>query len=228
MTRILERSILLRRFYFDKSEVEQSLILSYVFSISLVLFRIIYTGETMFGFLIWNLFLGWLPYVISSQLVKKQVRSKGFFYLILLCWLFLLPNSFYIITDLFHLKERIVVPLWFDLVLIFSFAWNGLITGVLSIRQVEKLLISRWKMQSEWMFVFPLMFLNSLGIYIGRYLRFNSWDVIMNPFQLYSDMMYLVLHPIRNRFDWSMMICFAVVLTLFYLTLKRISKHLTQ
>ena len=73
MTRILERSMLLRRFYFDKSEVVQSLILSYVSSISMVLFRIIYTGETMFGFLMWNMFLGWLPYLISSQLGKKQV-----------------------------------------------------------------------------------------------------------------------------------------------------------
>ncbi|HEY0750685.1 MAG TPA: DUF1361 domain-containing protein [Chitinophagaceae bacterium] len=228
MDKILGRSVLLRRLYFNKCEIERSLIVSYSFSIALVLFRVIYTGQGMFSFLIWNLFLGWLPYLVSSYLSKNKITGGFLFYLLLVCWLLLLPNAFYIITDLFHLRDRELVPLWFDLAIIFSFAWNGLITGVLSMRQVEKILIAKWKLDSEWMYVFPLMFLNAMGIYIGRYLRFNSWDVITNPFQLYTDILYLVVHPIRNRFDWSMMICFALLLTVFYTTLKKFSRHITQ
>ena len=174
MIRVLEGNIVLRKLFFDKSEIEQALIASYAFSISMVLFRVAYTGETMFVFLVWNLFLGWLPYFISSIITKKQNHNGLGFYLMLTMWLLLLPNAFYIITDLFHLRDRETVPLWFDLVIIISFAWNGLITGVLSMRQMEKLFNQKWKIKADWLYVFPLMFLNALGIYIGRFLRYNS------------------------------------------------------
>lgn len=228
MIRVLERNIVLRKLFFEKSEIERSLIASYAFSISMVLFRVVYTGETMFLFLVWNLFLGWLPYIISSIITQKQYDNGLRFYLFVTLWLLLLPNAFYIITDLFHLRDRYIVPLWFDLVIIISFAWNGLITGVLSMRQMEKIFNQKWKIKTDWLFIFPLMFLNALGIYIGRFLRYNSWDVITNPLQLYTDVMHLILDPIKNRFDWSMMICFAFLLTIFYMTLKRISSYLHQ
>jgi uncharacterized membrane protein len=66
----------------------------------------------------------------------------------------------------------------------------------------------------------------SFGIYIGRYLRYNSWDVIANPFQLTEDIWYLLLHPVRNRFDWSMILCYAVFMTLIYTAIKRMSRAL--
>ncbi|HEY6953717.1 MAG TPA: DUF1361 domain-containing protein, partial [Flavisolibacter sp.] len=75
-------------------------------------------------------------------------------------------------------------------------------------------------------FIVPVMALNGLGVYVGRYLRFNSWDVITNPFQLIDDIIYLFIHPIRNRFDWSMIICYTVFLTLIYYTIKKLSKVL--
>ena len=68
------------------------------------------------------------------------------------------------------------------------------------------------------------MFLNALGIYVGRYLRFNSWDVIANPLQLASDIVHLFLHPIHNRFDWSMIICYTMLMTVIYLTIKKLAK----
>ena len=215
MIRVLERNLVLRKLFFEKSEIERSLIASFAFSISMVLFRVIYTGESMFLFLVWNLFLGLLPYFISSIITKKQYDNGLHFYLFVTLWLLLLPNAFYIITDLFHLRDREIVPLWFDLVIIISFAWNGLITGVLSMRQMENLFNQKWKIKADWLYVFPLMFLNALGIYIGRFLRYNSWDVITNPLQLYTDVMHLILDPIKNRFDWSMIISFALLLTIF-------------
>jgi uncharacterized membrane protein len=141
-------------------------------------------------------------------------------------WLLFLPNSFYIITDLFHLQLREGVPYWFDLALIFSFAWNGILLGAASIRQMEKMLSVKWTAIREWQFVYPLMLLNALGIYIGRYLRYNSWDVVANPFQLTEDVFYLLVHPVRNRLDWSMIICYAVFMSLIYLAIKRMSKAL--
>lgn len=118
------------------------------------------------------------------------------------------------------------MPLWFDLALILSFAWNGILLGILSVRQMEKMVELKFGLNKELFFVYPMMLLNSFGIYIGRYLRYNSWDVISNPLQLFNDIVYLVIHPIRNREDWSMIICYSVFMTLIYLMLKRISKSI--
>jgi uncharacterized membrane protein len=118
------------------------------------------------------------------------------------------------------------VPLWYDLALLLSFAWSGLLFGLVSVRQMEKLFESNFNRKLELFFIVPVMALNGLGVYVGRYLRFNSWDVITNPFQLIDDIIYLFIHPIRNRFDWSMIICYTVFLTLIYYTIKKLSKVL--
>jgi uncharacterized membrane protein len=111
------------------------------------------------------------------------------------------------------------MPLWYDLTMIFSFAWNGLLLGVLSVRQMEKIMEIFLKKKAGLLFVFPIMFLNSLGIYIGRYLRFNSWDIITDPFHLIKEILRLAIHPIEYKFVWSMVFCFSVFMTLLYLTL---------
>jgi uncharacterized membrane protein len=137
-------------------------------------------------------------------------------------WLLFIPNAFYLITDLFHLEDRSRIPLWFDLALIFSFAWNGMLLGMLSVRQMEVMVQVRYRLRYEWLFVFPVMLLNALGIYVGRYLRYNSWDVITDPRGLTEDMLWLVVHPVRNRFDWSMIMCYALMLSIVYMSMKRI------
>ncbi|MGV3658033.1 MAG: DUF1361 domain-containing protein [Chitinophagaceae bacterium] len=214
------------KLYFQKSGLEQTLVLSSLFSVALTFTRVGYTGEQLFLFLIWNLFLAFVPLAITHFLQRyiRWIESTPLFVIGFVAWLLFLPNSFYIITDLFHLEERRGIPLWFDLTLIFSFAWNGLIMGVVSVRQMEKLVAVKWPIISEWLFMLPLMFLNALGIYIGRYLRYNSWDVISKPFDLTKDILYLALHPVRNRFDWSMIICFTVLMTTIYLSIKKLSK----
>ena len=220
----LSPGLLLRHYYLEKSNLYKMLVLQTGFCIGLVIFRILYTGEWMFAFLIWNLFLVYLPYIVSQYIVQKGDQlSNGATLLLLTSWLLLVPNAFYIITDLFHLENRRPIPLWYDLALLMSFAWNGLIVGVLSVRQIERFLENRWKHTNEWLFVIPVMALNAFGIYIGRYLRFNSWDVITNPLQLIHEVGYLLVHPFRNRFDWSMIICFTVLLSFVYLTLKNMT-----
>ena len=218
---------LLRKLYFDRNEMEQTLLLSSLFSILLAFARVAYTRELMFIFLIWNLFLAFVPYAITQVCMQKisWIENTFKFLAVLIVWLLFIPNTFYIITDLFHLQERDPVPLWFDLALIFSFAWNGLLMGVLSIRQMEKLITIKWPIKQEWLFVLPIMFLNAFGIYIGRYLRYNSWDVISRPFGLAEDMLYLFMHPLRNRFDWSMIFCFAMLMSLIYISIKKLAKH---
>ena len=122
------RSSFLARFYSDRSGLDRSLLLSCGFSMLLLLTRVLYTGNLMFCFLIWNLFLAYLPYKISGGLMRhpQWIEHKWKFGLFVGAWLLLLPNTFYIITDLFHLESGGALPVWFDLarrILAWSQGW---------------------------------------------------------------------------------------------------------
>jgi uncharacterized membrane protein len=210
------------------NETDRMLTLSMGFSIVLVMARIAYTGRITFLSLVWNLFLAWLPYMMSSWLQQQNTAttSRIKFAAVSFVWLLFIPNSFYILTDLFHLGEHNNVPLWFDLALIISFAWNGLLLGILSVRQMEKMVQRFLSDKYEWLFVYAIMWLNALGVYIGRYLRFNSWDIVTNPFDLTAYILKLLWHPLQYKYAWGMVACFSVFMTLAYLTIKRIGKSI--
>lgn len=210
--------------YSSRNERTQILILSTLFSLALQTLRIIYTGHLMFSFLVWNLFLAFIPYILSSKMESWLQQNKWKALAFAVVWLLFVPNSFYIITDLFHLDMNQVVPLWFDLALLLSFAWNGLLFGIVSVRQMEKAFETYFNKKFDLLFILPVMFLNGLGVYVGRYLRFNSWDVITNPLQLISDIVDLFIHPIHNRLDWSMIVCYTLLLTVMYVTIKKLAK----
>ncbi len=173
----------------------------------------------------WNLFLAYLPYYISSKVTRQGARmNRVVRTAALLVWLLFIPNSFYILTDLYHLADNhrsSRVPEWYDLVLILTFAWTGLLFGVISARQVEKMLIPDAPWRVRWVFLYPVMWLNALGVYIGRYLRYNSWDIVASPIDLLSDIFRMIAHPLRNHDAWSMIVCYSVLLTIIYSLLTR-------
>jgi len=107
------------------------LLLLSLFCIGALLFRIKITQTGLFLFLIWNLFLAFLPWAFSSLvfLKPKFQKSKIIVFIVLFLWLLFFPNAPYIFTDLFHLRRHASIPMWYDLVLILSFAWTGLLFG---------------------------------------------------------------------------------------------------
>lgn len=217
------------RIFFLRGEMDRLLALSMIFSMAMATARTLYTGHLTFIFLIWNLFLAWLPYCISQWLYhyQKRIKSKFIFILALLLWLAFVPNTFYILTDLFHIGDGYndyLMPQWFDLAMLLSFAWNGLLLGILSVRHIEKIVHEKYYIRHELLFLYPVMWLNALGVYVGRYLRFNSWDVLSSPFHLLKDIADVLIHPFAERYATGMIFCFSVLMTLIYLTLKRISK----
>jgi uncharacterized membrane protein len=202
-----------------------------LFSCLLVAARIFHTGRLTFVFMPWNLFLAYVPYFISTILTRVgpagsysvprvSLRTHNLLRIAgLIAWLLFIPNSFYILTDLYHLADNhrnIRVPEWFDLILILSFAWNGLLLGILSTRQVEKLLAPNASFLGRWVFLYPIMWLNALGVFIGRYLRYNSWDIFTNPLDLLRDIISMIAHPLRHHDAWSMIFCYSILLTLIY------------
>lgn len=197
------------------------------FSMALQTFRVIYTGQLLFSFLVWNLFLAFMPYAISTWLVKNpRQQTKIGRWLMYLAWLLFIPNSFYILTDLFHLDMNSKLPLWFDLALLLSFAWSGLSLGIQSIRQMELLFTRTTGNTSGIYFTLPVVLLNALGIYVGRYLRYNSWDVISDPFSLTREIVLLFVHPLRYRVDWGMIVCYGILLSLIYGGIRSLGRRL--
>lgn len=212
--------------FFLRNEIVRLFIYSICFSLVLALVAVLRTGIWSSLFLVWNLFLAAVPFLISNWLFNRQDRLNhpGKWIPAALLWLLFIPNSFYILTDLFHLGAIRNFPLWFQLILLLSFAWNGMLLGIFSLRQMEKLATHFLGAYTGQLFVLPVLFLNSLGVYIGRYLRYNSWDVIANPVQLATDMTHLLFHPYQYRNAWAMVGCFFVMLYLFYAMLKRVGR----
>ena len=150
----------------------------------------------------------------------QQKNSKiGKFIWFCLCLLFL-PNAPYVITDLIHLEQRLPVPFYFDLILLFSAAWNGLLLGLLSIKNIEgelHLLFAAWKVKLMLFFIF---FLSGFGIYLGRYDRYNSWHILTQPVNLIRAISHYIFQPWLHLHTWAVTFLFAVVFYLMYETIR--------
>ncbi|MBN8655503.1 MAG: DUF1361 domain-containing protein, partial [Anaerolineae bacterium] len=176
-------------------------LLSMASLISVTLFRIrtLLSGTDDYAFLIWNLFLAWLPLVMSY--LASSFASKRRFVAITvpvaaMLWLLFFPNAPYIITDLFHLRHpRETIPIWFDTLLINWFAWTGVLLGVFSLFIMHDIVRKACGRITGWLFVLVVGTLSGVGIYIGRFLRWNSWDVILHPYDRLREMLYYALHP---------------------------------
>ena len=206
--------------------LHQWLLASAIFSGGLLVTRMLVTHTIEYIFLPWNLFLAFIPYAITRwmsarpDLFEHRLKRVA----LLAIWMLFIPNAFYIITDLFHLRNVHSAPRWFDLLLVFSFAWNGILFGVISLRRVELIIgLDRGPLYSLGL-IFAVMWLNALGIYIGRYLRFNSWDIVTDPFNLMIEIGDLVINPLENWYAWGMTGTYALFMTLLYLSLKKMGE----
>lgn len=154
-----------------------------LFSITLLTYRIIKSDGLSYIFLAWNLFLALIPWWISNYLKQKETLQIKHIPL-LGAWLLFIPNSPYILTDLFHLKPRPYLPLWFDLVLVLSFALIGMIVFLKSLKDMFSILKVHVNPMLFALLIPIVFWLIAFGLYLGRYLRFNSWNVMNHPFQL--------------------------------------------
>ena len=169
--------------------------------ISVTLFRLrtLMSGSMDYIFLLWNLFLAWLP-LIMAYAVSSFASRRRYVALTVLpaaaLWLLFFPNAPYILTDLVHLRHpRPDVPLWFDTLLINWFAWTGLLLGIVSLFLMHNVVSKAFGRIAGWIFVFIVGTLCSVGIYIGRFLRWNSWDVIFHPAARLGDILHYAANP---------------------------------
>lgn len=209
------------------SSLSRMLLLSVSFTMALLAFRMFRTHTLEYGFYVWNTFLAAIPYFCSNQLVHCK-KINGVAILLLAGWLLFFPNAPYIITDLFHYEEKPNFPVWYDLILVTSATWNGLILGIVSLMRVEAFLSNHMKQVWVKLCVFASLFLCGYGIFMGRYLRFNSWDIVNKPKELAYSSADHILAPQHHLKLWVFTFLFAVLLSLVYFTLKKLPRLLQQ
>lgn len=212
---------------FRLSGISKMLCLSVAFTMTLLAFRMYRTGTVEYSFYIWNTFLAAVPYFFSNRLAG--IGKINFITVLLLAgWLLFFPNAPYIITDLFHYEEKNNFPVWYDLILVTSATWNGLILGIVSLMQVESFLTNHIKPLWVKLCVFISLLLCGYGIFIGRFLRFNSWDVLNKPKELAYSSASHILSPQHHIKLWVFTFLFAVLLSLVYFTLKKLPRLIQQ
>ncbi|GHV10574.1 membrane protein [Spirochaetia bacterium] len=201
--------------------------LSALFCLGISVFRCIYTGARMFLFLNWNLFLAFVPWALTTLAIIKPwiQKSKIRIGLLVIIWLLFFPNAPYILTDLFYLRRRFTMPIWYDLLLILSFAWTGLLFGFLSLWDIERILNKFMKPVFITILSTLFLFIGSFGIYIGRYLRWNSWDILTDPLELIYDISDRVVNPFAHRTTWGMTLFMGLFLNMLYWSFRLIRKR---
>lgn len=157
-------------------------------NLAVVALRILYTGEILYAFLVWNLLLAFIPFWISSWMQGREWPKKKKLWLVALglLWLFFLPNAPYILTDFYHLRTKSdMSTIWFDMWMLFSYSLTGLIVFYASLLQALAIWKKYVKKGGE-VFIVVVLVLCSLAIYLGRYIRFNSWDLFVQPGEVFS------------------------------------------
>jgi uncharacterized membrane protein len=208
------------------NDTQRFISVSLLFTLSLLAVRIIYTGDIDYAFYPWNLFLAVVPLYFSGLLLKQHTFNYKSI-LLLGLWLLFIPNAPYLITDIFHFEERPPVPMWFDLVLVSSGAWNGILIFMISLYRIEKFLKLVCNSKFINSLIIFLLVLCGYGIYIGRYMRYNSWDVVTKPISILRTSTRHIHYPFQNLNVWLFTFLFASFLGIIYFTIKKLPRLLT-
>lgn len=212
------------------SKLKKLVIVSLALCIGLGLVRAVIAGNDDHLFMPWNLFLALVPLLVALKF-KSLERNK--LWLAAFIWLLFLPNSFYVVTDIIHLnsaqvvKENIRGPfvsyddvryisIVFDALLLFTCSAISFLLGLESIRLFRSrfsTIISKLTMNIA---LFTTFFLSGIAIYLGRYVRLNSWDFVVKPWSIAMDILNLFIRPAEYTREWVVIVSFSVVAGVLY------------
>ena len=166
--------------------------------------RVVYTGSLTHTHMMWNLLLAWLPVAFAYLAVRPRATPGSIRFVFFLAWLLVLPNAPYLVTDMVHLPYGGGIPILYDVVLLFSTALCGLALGLVSLRWMQAAVAGRLGVWPGRVFGLAVLGMAGFGIYLGRYLRWNSWDILLKPVALAQDIWLHVIHPIRHWQGWAL------------------------
>lgn len=168
--------------------------------VGLLLFfvRVVGAENFRFWFLFWNLLLAAVPLVFSILLVRNLRKMRWMSWQnvsLTFLWLGFLPNSFYIATDLIHIHLTGEINILFDVVLFLSCIFNGYVLGFVSLYMVHRELLRHTSRERAHTAIALVLLACSFAIYLGRYLRWNTWDVLVHPVGILFDVSNRIINP---------------------------------
>jgi len=201
----------------------------------MVVFRKLILGYLDYRYLMWNLFLAWIPLILSIIIGytyffhKRSVFRKIYLLFLGLIWVVVYPNCPYIITDFIHLGGMkyyintigytMNFLIWYDFIMISLFILTGFLLGFISLYVIQMLITDRFNKWIGYIFVGSVLFLSSFGIYLGRFIRWNSWDIVLKPKILINS----ILNN-SNGYAVEFTISFGLFLILIYFALNYLTK----
>lgn len=228
MNRLLPTQVIVMRKLLKSADVKRLVVVSLLlfWCACMVAVRMKRTGSGYYLFLLANLFLACVPLFFSTALrfATHHEFPKIIRLALLSLWLLFLPNAPYILTDILHLTRASHAPAWYDLALLLSCSGTGLLLGYLSLIDVQAIVARNIGSAFGWIFALVSLVLSGFAIYLGRFLRWNSWDVLIEPSRLF-EIMGTVTHPWAHTQAVSVTLIFGGILTLGYLTLRILLTH---
>lgn len=180
--------------------------------LGLVFARVAYSDSGRHLGLIWNLFLAWIPFMLAYFAYLVSWR-RATLYLVIpviaFLWLIFFPNAPYMLTDLQDLARKATgAPLWYDVIIVVWASWTGMLLGVISLYLMQNIITRSFGRVAGWVFVFVISGLSSFGIYIGRFVRLNSWDILQNPTETAQEILGIVIDPSRRLAAFTLLYTF--------------------
>ena len=178
--------------------------------------RVAYTDTTRHTGLIWNLFLAWIPFILAYTAHAISWR-RVWLYLVIpaiaFLWLIFFPNAPYMLTDLQDLARAggVGAPLWYDVIIVVWCSWTGTLLGIISLYLMQDIIFRTFGRWAGWIFVIVISAASSFGMYVGRFVRLNSWDILQNPGETAIEILGLVIDPSMR------LAAFTVLYTFFFL-----------
>jgi uncharacterized membrane protein len=198
---------------------------------ALITYRILAGAQVRHAYLVWNLFLAWLPLVFALFAVERFSRTNNprdrKFLALGIAWLLFFPNAPYIFTDLVHVLAKGRPTFWAELMLILIVALTGFLAGFLSLQVMHGLAMRRWGRAVGWLFVAGVSGLAAFGVYLGRFTRLNSWDVLLNPVQLAQRTSWGAWNLLTEWQHTKFLILFSLFLLLGYVMLFALTQRST-
>jgi uncharacterized membrane protein len=203
-----------------------------VISVLLAKARIAYSNTDDYSVLIWNLGLAWIPFVFASIAYVVSWSRKLLYLIVPICafiWLIFFPNAPYILTDFQHLSTNANnAPLWYDVLMLVWFAWTGLLLGMVSLHFMQEIVTRALGRISGWLFTISVTALSSIGIFLGRFYRWNSWDLLGDPVPIAHDIWSWLRHPFANLRVYGFTLLFTLLFLFVYLAIHAFGRVMQE
>ena len=204
--------------------VVATLVFATAVCIAMLAARIVYSGSRAHLNMTWNLFLAWLPMLAALTVYNLKKRDRRPAWLLIapcaFLWLIFFPNAPYMVTDLLHLRPLSNAPMWYDVLMLSAFAWTGIFLGLVSLYLMHTLVRRSAGTAAGWLFAFFVLALTGFGVYLGRFPRWNSWDLIFNADILLADIWTRMRDPLAHPRTLVFSGLFSLCVTAMYLMLS--------